>query len=423
VLLARLLRRRPGGRLGTAGAAVCLCTAAVVLTGCYGSPVGSQARAGPSTPVTGSSQAGAGTWRAENSGTRQRLYDVACLSALRCEAVGAAGTIVSTADGGRTWRAQANPLRGSSKALYRIACVAPSSCYVIARPDTVLVTHDGGAAWSRHVLPVGVSGSDLTDQACLTAYTPGIIGRPALCRLGLLDIACVSARVCYAVAAAPPAYDVDPIPKTPHAAPGSIWMTRDGGASWTRQSVPPGVACNGDCTSALYAYPLEWVTCLSSGLCRAGGGHVLGCGHCGFAYAVLVTHGPGRPWACSESAAACTTLSPDAGACPASTRCYGVQSTNPFDVPDNFVFRSADGGAGWAQVGPNWTSSVLNDIACPAALTCYLAGSGGSIARITNGTTVIAQRTPTARDLYGIGCVGPATCYAAGDYGTILARR
>ena len=98
------------------------------------------------------------------------LYDVACLSALRCEAVGAAGTILSTGDGGRTWRAQANPLRGSSTPLYAIACAAPSSCYVIARPDTIVVTHDGGASWSRHVLPVGVSGADLTDQACLSGY-------------------------------------------------------------------------------------------------------------------------------------------------------------------------------------------------------------------------------------------------------------
>jgi photosystem II stability/assembly factor-like uncharacterized protein len=420
-LLAGLARRHPDGRPGPARAAVCFCAGAVVLAGCYGSPAGQQARAGGSTPVTGSSQAGSGVWQAENSGTRQRLYDVACLSALRCEAVGAAGTIVSTANGGRTWRAQANPLRGSSTALYQIACVAPGSCYVIARPDTILVTHDGGAAWSRHVLPVGVSGTNLTDKACLTAYTPGIIGRPALCRLGLLDIACLSARVCYAVATAPPAYDNNPIPKAPHAAPSSIWMTRDGGASWTRQSVPPGVACNGDCTSGLYPYPLEWVTCLSSGLCRAGGGHLLG-GHLGFAYAVLVTRGPGQPWACTTSAAACTDLSPDAADCPASTGCYGIDSTNPFG-PDIFVDRSADGGASWQQVGPNWTSSVLNDIACPAALTCYLAGSHGTIARITNGTTLAAQRSPTSRDLYGIGCAGAAVCYAVGDNGTILAHR
>src|SRR5580693_5665494 len=218
------MRRRPGGRPGAAGAAACLCAAAVVLTGCGGSPPGAQASAGPSTPVTGSSEAGAGSWRAESSGTGQRLYGVACLSALRCEAVGAAGIIVATADGGRTWRAQASPLRGSSTPLYAIACAGPGSCYVIARPDVILVTHDGGASWSRHVLPVGVSGTDLTDQVCLPAYTP-IAGRPALCRLGLLDIACVSARVCYAVATASPAYDTTtPVPETPHPPASSIWL-------------------------------------------------------------------------------------------------------------------------------------------------------------------------------------------------------
>jgi photosystem II stability/assembly factor-like uncharacterized protein len=418
--------RRPGGRPGTAGVVVCLCAAVVVLAGCGGGQAGEQPSAGPGTAVPGSSQTGAGTWRAEHSDTSQRLYGVACLSALRCEAVGAAGTIVATADGGRTWRAQASPLRGSSAALYAIACVAPSSCYVIARPDTILVTRDGGASWSRHVLPVGVSGAGLIDQACLSAYAP-IAGRAALCRLGLLDVACASARVCYAVATAAPAYDTaDPIPKTPHQAASSIWLTRDGGASWTPQSIPPGVACNGDCQSGLYGYPLEWVSCLSTGLCRAGGGDLLDCGHCGFAYAVLVTRGPGQPWACVQSAATCTQWSPDAGDCPASAGCYGVQSTNPFGGPNGGVnvSRSSDGGADWAPAGPGpgWTGSVLNAIACPAALTCYLAGNGGSIARITNGTTVTAQRTPTARDLYGISCAGPATCYAVGDDGTILAQ-
>src|SRR5207302_11248248 len=38
VVLARLLRRHPGGRAGTARAAVSVCAAVVVLAGCGGSP-------------------------------------------------------------------------------------------------------------------------------------------------------------------------------------------------------------------------------------------------------------------------------------------------------------------------------------------------------------------------------------------------
>jgi hypothetical protein len=50
--------------------------------------------------------------------------------------------------------------------------------------------------------------------------------------------------------------------------------------------------------------------------------------------------------------------------------------------------------------------------------SCY-----GAIAKITNGTRLAVQRSPTSRDLYGIACVGPGTCYAVGDKGTILALR
>jgi photosystem II stability/assembly factor-like uncharacterized protein len=383
---------------------------AMMLVGCFSSSAIQKASAAPK-------QASSSTWRAENSGTKQRLYDVACLSTSRCLAVGAAGTIVSTSNGGHTWRSVRNPLRGSSKPVYQIACVAPSSCYAIARPDTILVTHNSGATWSRHVLSVGVSGSNLTDKACLAAYPPDMTGRYSLCRLGLLDVSCVSAKVCYAVSASPSAYDATPIPKTPHPAPSTIWLTRDGGATWTRQSIPAGVPCNGDCQTGLYGYPVEWVTCLSSGQCRAGGGQFLECGHCGFAFAVLVTRAPGKPWACTPSS--CVTFAPDVATCPTSSRCYGVDNSNPFSVPANSVLRSTNGGANWGQIGSDWTKSVLNDIACSSSLTCYLAGTHGSVARITNGNTLTAQRTPTTHDLYGIACT-PCACYAVGDNGTIL---
>ena len=210
--------RQPRRWSGKVAVEVYLCAIAVFLASCGGSPGGNQ-----TIP---------GVWRTQTSGTHQRLDDVACLSALRCEAVGEGGTIVATADGGVTWRAQGNPLQGSPTEFYRITCVAPSACYIIARPDTILVTHDGGSSWVSHVLPVGVMGSNLTDSACLPNYTT-ISGRPALCRLGLLDIDCVSASVCYAVATASPAYGVEPWSATAPAAGNSIWMTDDWGSTCT----------------------------------------------------------------------------------------------------------------------------------------------------------------------------------------------
>jgi len=403
------------------------CVAAVLLAGC-----GSPGQARPGAPGTGRSAAGSGAWRADASGTRQPLYAVACLSALRCEAVGAAGTIVSTGDGGATWRAQASPLQGSSKILYRIACVAPSSCYVIARPDTLLVTHDGGVTWSSHVLPLPGVGASLTSRAC----PPGPPGDDSAqpCRLGLLDIACVTASICYAVATAPAGYLEAPIPVPGQAGPpNAIWMTRDGGASWTRQPIPPGVGCvEGDCGSQLFPYPLEWVSCLSSGLCRAGGGQFLG-GNMGIIYAVLASARPGAPWTmltCTQPPAPCAralataqpapagaAFSPDAGVCPTSARCYGVSG-----ITGNGVNWSADGGKYWLG-GPSGASSIRNAIACPAARTCYTAGDRGTITRTVNGTAWVADGHPTTRDLYGITCADAVTCYAVGDGGTIVARQ
>jgi len=420
---------RGGRRVPAAGApAIWLCVAAVLLAGCGSS---GQARPGASGP--GGSRVTSGTWQAESSGTRQPLYAVACLSALRCEAVGAAGTIVSTGDGGATWRAQASPLQGSSKILYRIACVAPSSCYVIARPDTILVTHDGGATWSSHVLSLAGVGTSLTSRACPAGPVSGPSVQP--CRLGLLDIACVSASICYAVATGPTGYFYLPIPVPGQAGPpNAIWMTSDGGTSWVRQSIPPGVGCvNGDCGSLLYHYPLEWISCLSSGLCRAGGGYFGGCGNCGFVYAVVAVTRPGAPWTmltCTQPPAPCAralattqptptgaAFSPEAGVCPTSARCYGVSG-----MTGNGVNWSADGGEYWLG-GPSGAGSVRDAIACPAARACYTAGDRGTITRTVNGTAWVADGRATTRDLYGITCADTVTCYAVGDGGTIVARQ
>jgi hypothetical protein len=115
-----------------------------------------------------------------------------------------------------------------------------------------------------------------------------------------------------------------------------------------------------------------------------------------------------------RAAAACAWDSPDAADCPTSRGCYGLESTDPYDT-NAVVLRSADGGTDWVAVGPEWASSAPNDIACPAALTCYLAGTRGTVARITNGTTVTAQPTPTvaactASAARGRGCRGDSQC-------------
>jgi Photosynthesis system II assembly factor YCF48 len=355
---------------------------------------------------------------AEGSGTTSTLYDVGCLTVSHCFAVGDAGTLLATTDGGLIWHREASP---TGAPLYRVACVPPASCYVIARPGTILVTHDAGAHWAARALPVHVPGLALAGCVIGDGTTPQ---GETPCRLGLLDISCSSALTCYAVATAPGGYNPDPIAQTPGAGPGSsLWLTRNGGATWTRQSIPPGVMCNGDCTTEPYRYPLEWVSCAPSGPCWAGGNQLIG-SHEGFAAAMLVTPAPGGSWrlepGCPPSV--CSHPVTDVGACPAASRCYAVNNSNPFgDGSSTVGIYTATG-----QNGPSVTvpaGLVINDITCPAARTCYTAGVGGVVLRTTNGTRFTPVKTRTRENLDGITCVTGSDCYAVGAAGTIEALR
>ncbi|MGH3205132.1 MAG: WD40/YVTN/BNR-like repeat-containing protein [Streptosporangiaceae bacterium] len=383
--------------------------ALAVVVGCAARTPAAPAPAG--SAAAGSAPAGSHTG---GSGTTSTLYDIGCLTASRCFAVGDTGTLLATTDEGRSWHREASP---TGAPLYRIACVPPASCYVIARPDTIVVTHDAGAHWAARALAVHVPGLAL--PGCVIGDAPH---GETPCRLGLLDISCPSALTCYAVATGPNGYNTNPISQTPGAVPGSsLWLTRDGGAAWTRQPIPPGVVCDGDCSES-YGYPLEWVSCAPSGPCWAGGNQLIG-SHEGFAAALLMTPAPGGSWRLVPGCPAhspCAEPVTDVGACPTGTGCYAVNNSNPFGDGSSTVSSYTATG----QNGPSVTMPsglVITGIACPAARTCYTVGAGGVILRTTNGTRFTPVKTRTRESLNGITCVTASACYAVGAAGTIEA--
>jgi hypothetical protein len=353
----------------------------------------------------------------EGSGTTSTLYDVGCLTASRCFAVGDAGTLLATTDAGATWSREASP--AGAAPLYRIACAPPASCYVIARPGTIVVTHDAGAHWAVHALPVHVPGLALAGCVVGDPTTPQ---GETPCRLGLLDISCPSALTCYAVATAPGGWDTNPISRAHGAGTGSsLWLTQDGGVTWTRQPIPPGVVCDGDCGQGqLYGYPLEWVSCAPSGPCWAGGNQLIG-SHEGFAAAWLTTPAPGRSWRLEPDCppGVCSEPVTDVGACPTATGCYAVNNSSPFGHGSGVGSYTATGRNGPGVTVPD--GLVISDIACPAARTCYTAGAGGVILRTTDGARFMPVKTPVRANLYGITCVTASDCYAVGAAGTIEA--
>jgi photosystem II stability/assembly factor-like uncharacterized protein len=323
--------------------------------------------------------AAAGPWHVQNSGATRPLFDVACTGATRCYAVGEAGTIRSTTNGGATWKRQPNPLESTSTALVRIACPAAGTCYAIGRPRTVLVTHNGGSTWALHTFALSAN-------------------------VTLSAVACLNAATCYIVGG----------PYTAFLITGAIvLLTTNGGATWTKQSIPPTVPCQ-NCGQSTVGYPLNWVTCLPNHLCRAGGIKFMD-SHSGFTQAAILTLAPAAPWPLLTS-----NFTPSLATCPSVSRCYGVLTENPFAQPIK-VWISVDGGVSWAQ-RKNPTPRVLNGISCPSTVTCDAVGNTGSIIRTTNGNTFFSESSPTFRNLYGITCATAVRCVAVGNKGAIVAR-
>jgi photosystem II stability/assembly factor-like uncharacterized protein len=369
-------------------------------------PVGGVQASAPPMRISGGA-----AWHAETSGTQQPLFAVSCFDALRCKAVGANGAILSTRNAGGRWYSQRNPLAGSSTVLYRIACVGRSTCYVVGRPNVVLVTRNGGVTWRVHRFLLPGSTGELTDTQCVNAQVFDIRGRLALCRLGLLDVSCLSASTCVVVGTVHVEGQLGDLGAV-------VYVTTDGGATWTGADVPATAPCEGDCGAAntRIPYPLEWVSCGSSASCRAGGSTFIG-SHEGYATLIITTRTLETRWNPVGSSAA---PAPDSARCPTAARCYGVWSSSPFNPP-NEIWLSSDGGASWTQHSSGSTK-LRNAIACPAARTCYSVGNQGTITASLNGSPFASQRSGTSHDLYGVTCVGVQVCFAVGNRGTIVTR-
>jgi len=140
-------------------------------------------------------------WNPQSSGTQNALGAVAFASPLDGWAVGAAGAIVHTSDGGAVWAAEsATP--ASTQNLAGVAFVNASVGWAVGAAGTILHTTDGGADWSA--------------QSATPASTQDLAG-----------VAFVNASVGWAVGAS-----------------GTILHTTDGGADWAAQSATPASTQN-----------------------------------------------------------------------------------------------------------------------------------------------------------------------------------
>src|SRR5216684_3696620 len=85
------------------------------------------------------------TWTVQARGRSDPLYAVSFVNAVTGIAVGSAGTILRTQDGGGPWTAQAS---GTSNDLYGVSFVDANTGTAVGYAGTILYTTDGGEAWT-----------------------------------------------------------------------------------------------------------------------------------------------------------------------------------------------------------------------------------------------------------------------------------
>jgi photosystem II stability/assembly factor-like uncharacterized protein len=86
---------------------------------------------------------GGRTWQPRESGTKEKLFDIV-FAGRNGWAAGMNGTIVATTDGGRTWARQKT---GTTQAIEGIFFLTEKLGWAVGWAGTILKTTDGGATW------------------------------------------------------------------------------------------------------------------------------------------------------------------------------------------------------------------------------------------------------------------------------------
>jgi len=169
---------------------------------------------------------------------------------------------------------------------------------------------------------------------------------------------------------------------------GYIWVTTNGGESWTEETTPTNPVWYG----GYFVNPSDgWAV--------------------GATGTIVATTNGGTTWTAQTSG---TTQTVNAITCVSSTQCW-------VDGVGGFIDTTTNGGATWtAQT--SGTTQDLEAISCGSASDCWAVGNGGVIVATTNsGTTWTAQTSGTTQELFGVSCVSTTKCWAAGGNGVIVA--
>ena len=86
-------------------------------------------------------------WIAQNSGTNQNLYDIEFINDKTGWAVGDAGVVIKTTNGGTNWMNVPNPSPSLNPNLWSVAPIDSNIVYITSGKDLIIKTTNGGLNW------------------------------------------------------------------------------------------------------------------------------------------------------------------------------------------------------------------------------------------------------------------------------------
>jgi photosystem II stability/assembly factor-like uncharacterized protein len=327
-------------------------------------------------------------WVKQKSGTLAWLRSVFFIDGTRGWAVGGKGALLSTVDGGASWQARLPPTEDTLRDIFFTDeltgwIVCERNIYLLRTKEEprayLLWTGDGGETWSR----VEIEG---------------------------LDVDAALSRVVFADAAHGWALGER----------GLLYVTLDGGTTWTRQQTPTRHLL-------LDAHFLNarqgWIAGAGSTLLRtADGGATWRAGRIEAAAmrprvaAQAISPSPRLPAAPAEPAEAASLVRFNAVSFTNARRGWAVGAGGAVCV-------TYDGGATW-RAQESGVEVELFDVKFFDASEGYAAGDGGTIIHTTDGgATWAVERTNTTRQLERLFFAGRARGWAVGFGGAILALK
>jgi photosystem II stability/assembly factor-like uncharacterized protein len=153
---------------------------------------------------------GGKTWERHDSGTTDPIFSVEMADAQSGWAVGASGLILHTTDGGKTWTRQQSPLK-EPRHLFKVEAIDPKTAWAVGDWGAIVSTTDGGATWQDRSLGTLTVKTEESPDRSTTVLTDDVI---------LNDVQFPDARHGYVAGEF-----------------GTLLATSDGGATWERRDL------------------------------------------------------------------------------------------------------------------------------------------------------------------------------------------